>query len=193
MKLTAGPVATRETGAPQRWSAASVALHWISAVMILALLGLGWLMTHADFSAASKFDLYQWHKSLGFLSLAFLLLRLAARLAKTAPPLPPSTPQWERGMALLMHAALYALLLVLVGSGWLLASAAIIAIPTRFFGLFIIPNLVGPNPILQAAMALAHYWASRLLIALISLHAAAALKHHLMDRDEVLTRMLRLR
>jgi cytochrome b561 len=181
------------SAAPQRWSAPTIALHWLSAVLIFVLLGLGWFMVHGDVGAATKFDLYQLHKSLGFLSLALLLLRLGARFAKASPPLPAAMPDWERRLAGLTHVTFYLLLLVAALSGWLLVSAAIIAIPTRFFDLFVIPNLVGADAALQADMTFLHYVVSRLLIALAALHIAAALKHHFVDRDDIFARMLGLR
>ena len=128
-------------GPPRTWSMPTIALHWLSAALIIGLLALGWFMVHGDIKAATKFDLYQLHKSLGFLSVALLLLRLCARIAWPAPQAPPAMPRWERRIAGLTHLLFYALLLVAFLSGWLLASAAIIPIPTRFFDLFVIPNL----------------------------------------------------
>ena len=100
---------------------------------------------------------------------------------------------WEHGSGAwrgLTHATFYALLLIAVFSGWLRVSSAIIPIPTRFFDLFVIPNLVGPDGSLSDAASLLHYGVSRLLIGLIVLHVGAALKHHFFDRDDVLVRML---
>jgi cytochrome b561 len=178
---------------PQRWSRPTIALHWLSAALILVLLGLGWFMVHGDIDAATKFDLYQLHKSLGFLSLAVLLLRLGARFAQASPPLPAGMPHWEQRLAGLTHLTFYVLLLVAALSGWLLVSAAIVAIPTRFFDTFVIPNLGGADAALQANMTFVHFVASRLLMALVALHVAAALKHHYFDRDDILTRMIRWR
>jgi cytochrome b561 len=182
------PAATK--AAPQRWSAATIAQHWLSAVLILILLGLGWLMVHGDLEASTKFDLYQLHKSLGFLGLALLALRLGARLVQASPPAPPAMPPWEHRLAGLAHVAFYLLLLAAALTGWLLVSAAIVAIPTRFFDLIVIPNLVRPDASLSANMAFWHYVVSRLLVGLLVLHIAAALKHHFVDRNDVLARML---
>jgi len=187
-----GAISAGGSRSPRRWGASTIALHWLSAVLVLILLGLGWFMVHGDLEAPTKFDLYQLHKSLGFLSLALLLLRLGARFAEPSPPAPPTMRDWERRLAGLTHAALYALLLIAALSGWLRVSSAIIAIPSRFFGLFVIPNLVGADAALSADMALLHYIVSRLIIALLILHIAAALKHHLVDRDDILARMLPL-
>jgi cytochrome b561 len=180
--------------APRRWSAATIALHWLSAALILGLIGLGWFMVHGDIDAATKFDLYQLHKSLGFLGLALLLLRLGARLVQASPPAPPAMPPWEHRLAGLAHAGFYGLLLAASLTGWLLVSAAVIAIPTRFFDLFVIPNLLPSltraDASLSAAMAFWHYVIARLILGLLVLHVAAALKHHFVDRNDVLTRML---
>jgi cytochrome b561 len=178
---------------PRGWSAATIALHWSSALLVIVLLGLGWFMVHADVRAATKFDLYQLHKSLGFLSLALLLARLIARLSSAAPPAPLSTPLWERRLAGAAHAAFYLLLAAAALSGWLVVSAALIPIPTRFFDLFVIPNLGGADAALEAAATAVHYVVSRLIFVLLIVHVAAALKHHYIDRDDVLTRMARLR
>ena len=174
----------------RRWGASTIALHWLSAVLVIVLLTLGWFMVHGDIEASTKFDLYQLHKSLGFLSLALLLLRFGARLAERSPPAPPLMRAWERRAAGLAHIAFYALLLIAALSGWLRVSSAIIPIPSRFFDLFVIPNPVGPDAAFSDSMALLHYVVSRLLIGLLVLHVAAALKHHLVDRDDVLVRML---
>jgi cytochrome b561 len=175
---------------PRRWGVSTIALHWLSAALVIALLALGWFMVHGDIEASTKFDLYQLHKSLGFLSLVLLLLRFGARLAERSPPAPPRMGEWERRLAGLAHAALYALLLIAALSGWLRVSSAIIPIPSRFFGLFVIANLVGPDAAFSDNMAILHYVVSRLLIGLLVLHVAAALKHHLVDHDDVLVRML---
>jgi cytochrome b561 len=193
MKTGTGSAPTDDPGFPPRWGASTIVLHWLSAGLIISLLALGWLMVHGDLNAATTFDLFQFHKSLGFLSFAFLLLRLGMRFAHPMPQKPPTMPRWERNLAGLTHATFYLLLLVAVMSGWLLASAAIIVIPMRFFGLLEIPALVGPDAALEAKMAFLHYAVSRLLIGLIALHAAAALKHHFIDRDDVLRRMITFR
>jgi cytochrome b561 len=173
-----------------RWGVATIILHWLSALLILALLGLGWFMVHGGLRAPTQFDLYQLHKSLGFLSLALLLLRFGARLAEPAPPAPAATRGWERVSARLAHLTFYGLLIGAVLSGWLRVSSALIPVPSQFFGLFAIPNLTGADAAFSGQMALVHYVVSRLIVALLVLHVAAALKHHFIDRDEILTRML---
>ena len=178
-----------EPESASRWSAATIALHWLSALIVVGLLALGWIMVHATDDAAEKFDLYQWHKSFGFVALGLLLARLAARAASPAPAA-LAMPAWERRAASAMHWTLYGLTAIAASSGWLLASGAAIPIPTRLFNLFVIPNIATANPALAEQMTLVHYVATRLMMGLVALHVAAALKHHFVNRDAALRRIL---
>ena len=175
------------TAPPPRWSPAVVALHGINAALILALLALGWVMTRAVFGAAATFDLSQRHKALGFVALARTAARLAARAAAHRPPLPAA--RWERRLAAVVQAALYALTIGAIVSGWLVVSASPLPVPTRFFGLFEIPNLAGADPSLFAAARAAHALTAYAIAGFVALHVAGALKHHFIDRDDVLARM----
>jgi cytochrome b561 len=181
---------TAATAEPaQRWSPIVVALHWLAGALILGLLALGWFMAHGEADAARRFDLYQLHKSLGFLAFALLPARLVARWATHAPPLPLSTPRWERRAAAFAHVALYAATLIAILSGWLVVSAAIVAIPTRFFDLFVVPDIPGVGAAQFEAAAMMHFLAVWLLAGLVALHVAAAVKHRFVDRDTVWRRM----
>jgi cytochrome b561 len=174
---------------PARWSGPIISLHWAGGAIILALIALGWIMVYGGLDAAATFDLYQWHKSLGFLGLALTVARLAARLAGAAPPAPASRP-WERRLAAFTQMALYALTIVAIVSGWLVVSTSPLPIPTRFFDLIVIPNIAPPDPSLFATATLNHKLAAWSIAGLVALHVAGALKHHFVDRDDVLRRML---
>ena len=176
-------------GRPARWGALAIVLHWLSAALILELIAHGWVMAHGGLSAAAAFDLYQSHKSLGFVALALTAARLIARLGSTAPA-PPASPLWERRLAALVQATLYGLTLVAILAGWLIVSTSPLPIPTRFFNLFVAPNIARPDAALFAASTLAHRAAAWLIAALVALHVAGALKHHFRNRDDVLRRML---
>ena len=166
-----------------------IALHWAGAAIILALLAIGWAMVYGGLDSATTFDLYQRHKSLGFVALALTAARLAARSAGPAPPAPVSSI-WERGLAAFAQGALYLLTIGAIASGWLVVSTSPLPIPTRFFDLFVIPNIAQPDPSLFARAELAHKLAAWGIACLIALHVAGALKHHFVNRDDVLTRML---
>lgn len=173
---------------PARWNGLIISLHWTAAVIILALIALGWIMVYGGRDAATTFDLYQWHKSLGFVALALTAIRLAARASGSSPPAPTS-PLWERRAAAAAQGLLYLLTICAIASGWLVVSASPLPIPTLFFGLFVIPNIASPDPSAFAAAALAHKVAAWAIAFLVALHVAGALKHHLVSRDDVLRRI----
>ena len=93
-------------------------------------------------------------------------------------------------MAASVQALTYLLSIVAIASGWLVVSAASLPVPTRVFGLITIPNVAAPDPALFAAARLAHRIAAWSILGLVALHVAGALKHHWIDRDDVLLRML---
>jgi cytochrome b561 len=141
------------------------------------------------FGAATVFNLYQWHKSLGFVILALTAARLIAHMSVTAPAAAPFSP-WEQRLAALVQASLYALTIPAIVAGWLVVSASPLPIPTRFFDLFVIPNIAKPDSAMFAGARLAHALCAYAIACLVALHIAGALKHHLADRDDVLARML---
>lgn len=191
----------------ERYSAVAIVLHWAIAAALLFMLPLGFVMhERAEHGEASQalFEAYQLHKSIGLGVLALTLVRLIWRLTHKPPPLAAGMPAWERFAARASHWAFYALTLALPLTGWLYVSAGwsvhedrSLAVPTRWFGLFEVPHLFNlphaPEDVradtadaaLSAHAALA--WA---VIGLASVHIAAALKHHLFDRDETLAHMV---
>ena len=173
---------------PARWSALLVALHWLAAALIFELLAHGWFMVRGTLSAATAFGLYQSHKSLGFVVLALTAAQLFLRFRRIAPP--PLGPRWERRLAQGVQAGLYVLTLVAVVSGWLVVSTSPLPIPTRFFGLFVIPDIAGPEAGLFAVAAAAHRLFAWSILGLVALHVAGAFKHHVVNGDDVLRRML---
>ena len=175
---------------PESWGAVAKLLHWAGAALILAMLGLGLTMVHAHLSSGPKFEAYQLHKSTGFLVLAVTLARLLWRMANSQPAAPAGVRPWERRLARILHHALYILILAMILSGWLMVSASPLPIPTHLpFG-FTVPNLTGPNALIEARAKFIHEIVSKLVIAAIGLHVAAALKHQFVDHDGVLLRML---
>jgi cytochrome b561 len=177
-----------ETG-PKRWNGWIISLHWAAGAVILVLIGLGWVMVYGGLDSAATFDLYQRHKSFGFVALVLTAGRLAVRLVSSSPPAPISVP-WERRLAAFTQGSLYVLTICAILSGWLVVSASPLPVPTRFFDLFVIPNIARPDPSLFVSAELAHKLAAWAIAFLVALHAAGALKHHFVDRDDVLKRML---
>lgn len=173
---------------PLRWSLSLRALHWLMAALILALIGVGWVMTHIRADLGTIFELYQWHKSWGVVVALLLVLRLAARgLSPALPPLEHSG--FERRAARVAHLAFYVLMAALPISGWLMAASSPLALPTRPFELFTLPAPVGPDEALFERLQLLHEVLAYGLLALIALHIAASLKHQLVDRDGIFRRI----
>lgn len=165
----------------------AIVLHWLVALLILTALPWGLVMTGLDLSPL-KLKLYSWHKWLGVTIFAFVLLRLVWRLGHASPPLPPSIPAWQRALAGSTHALLYLLMLAIPISGWLMSSAK--GFQTVYFGVLPLPDLLAKDKALGELLADLHAVLNTVLIALLAAHVAAALKHHFIDRDGVLARML---
>jgi len=175
--------------AAPRWSGGIVALHWLTAGWIAAVFALGLAAARADLDAARKFDLYQTHKALGWLTLILLAARLVARAARGAPPDAPGWSRATRWASRVVHAALYALMAAVPLIGWLRVSTAIVPIPVSLFGLATIPDIAPLDGALSETLARAHAVAAWTLAALVAFHAAAALKHQFVDRDAILARI----
>lgn len=170
-----------------RFGAVSKGFHWVVALFMIGLLAAGLYM--ADLAPSPfKFSLYFWHKSFGIAVLALASLRLLWRFANIAPATPETHKKWEKVLAKAAHVLLYACMFTMPLTGWAMSSAK--GFPVSVFGWFTLPNIVAPNKGLGAAMAEAHELVAYGLIGLIALHAAGALKHHIIDRDPTLRRMI---
>jgi cytochrome b561 len=177
------------------WGWGARALHWIMAGLILFQLGLGLRMTEFTADLVTRFNLTQTHKSWGSVIFALALLRIAWRLANRASPgLPATAPRWQVHAARTSHAMIYLLMVALPLTGWIAAAASptqdLLGIENMVFGTFALPDpwVPGVKSVADSA-ALAHRAAAMLLAALLALHVTAALKHHFVDRDDILARM----
>lgn len=128
------------------------------------------------------------HKAMGITVLALTAGRVAWRLTHRPPPLPAHTPAWERGVAHATHWTLYLLMIAMPVTGWLMVSGGPTRRPLTWFGLFDIPYLpVGPAT--GGFGQEAHELLGWLMLGLVVLHVAAALRHRLILRDGILARM----
>lgn len=182
---------------PRRYTLVAIVLHWLIALGILALLGLGLAMTRGPLAPMDRFAFYQWHKSIGLTVLVLMAVRVVWRLFHRPPPLPDTMPKAERRAAGAAHLALYGLLLAMPLVGWAMVSASPYNIPTVLYGVIpwphlpVLPEL--PNKAaIEGALKLVHSTGAWLLMALLLLHIGAALRHHLALRDDTLWRMLPL-
>src|SRR6266446_3677041 len=173
--------------ASDSWGAPAKLFHWVTAALILAQIALG-VMAASWRVSPTKIELFFWHKSTGMLILALVALRLLWRLANPAPLLPPGMPPWERAAARLSHLLLYTLMIALPVTGWIVNSAA--NIPFRIFWLIPLPAIVAPDETTADLVAEVHGALAALLALVLTGHIGAALRHHYVKRDTVLTRML---
>lgn len=171
----------------ERWGAVAQALHWIIAVLVVVMAGLGWYMTTLDISP-TMFELYALHKSIGITVFGLVILRLIWRLSNPTPALPAGMRPAERWMAHASHGLLYLILFAMPISGYVINSAA--DFPLNVFGLFTIPNVIAENEAVKEAAEEVHETLIWVLVGILALHVAGALKHHFVDRDDVLRRML---
>ncbi|MFT4149326.1 MAG: cytochrome b [Paracoccaceae bacterium] len=176
------------------WGRTARALHWIMAAVILFMLALGVWMTRFVPDLGTRYALTQLHKSWGFVVFCLALVRIGWRLAVPAPQEVPM-PRWQRRAARLSHLGLYALMLILPLSGWVMVSASptqdLMGIQNMVFGLFPMPDPWVPGVGWIERMArTVHGTAVWALSGLLVLHVGAALHHHLIARDRVLMRMV---
>lgn len=180
---------------PTRYSNVAKFLHWTIAILILGLFVGGKFMTHLPLDTQMRFIIYQVHKSIGFIILGLSLYRLYWRLSHPVPALPEGMTKLEQRIAPITHWLFYGFMILVPLAGWLYVSA----IPedsghyfdTKIF--FVIPVFHWPLPKadwLADAFDNAHGALATAMIALVVLHVAAGLKHHYVNRDNTLLRML---
>ncbi|HTN49200.1 MAG TPA: cytochrome b [Burkholderiaceae bacterium] len=173
------------TTVQDRYSNAAVALHWLIAVLIFASFPLGWISASLRLSPL-KLQLVSYHKWVGVTVFIVAIARLVWRSVSAAPR-PLAAPAWQHRAADLVHWSLYALMFALPLTGWIFSSAT--GVPTVYLGLWQLPDVVGRDRALASVLRSAHEALGWALLALVLAHAAAALKHHFVDRDGLLRRM----
>ncbi|TGE02244.1 cytochrome b [Methylobacterium nonmethylotrophicum] len=172
---------------PRRYAPSQKVLHWIIAILIFALVPIALAMANLP-DGGLKNALYEWHKSFGLTVLALALARLLVRASRGAPPLVDGLPAWQRRAARTSHLALYALIVLVPILGWAGTSACCAPV-MLYFTLPLTLPISGGMPVGEAILKV-HQVAAFTLVALVALHVAAALHHHLVRRDGTLRRML---
>jgi cytochrome b561 len=172
----------------EAWGWPARTFHWVIALLIIAMFAFGLWMTDVPAKADRPYY-FAIHASIGVTLLVLLAARFVWWTLNATPALPPGTPSWQQVAARVSHASLYVLAFGTAGLGWLLAGALEPAIEPQVFGL-----LPMPSPLTLRAsedfLEEAHELAAFALIAVAGVHTAAALWHHFVLRDNVLTRML---
>lgn len=176
---------------PKRYSTVAIVLHWLLALVILVMFGVGIYMTELPFSP-QRLKLYNWHKWAGVTFLALTALRLLWRVTHRPPALPVAItrtmPGWQHRVYHATHHLLYLLFFAVPLVGWAYSSAA--GFPIVWFGQLPLPDLLPVNKELAELIKPVHKLLALALIALAGLHIAAAIKHQLVNRDGLLGRMV---
>ena len=174
----------------RRYGTVAIAFHWLMAVLLVALLALGWYMVRLpDVGFDSrKIMLILYHKEIGIAALALALARLAWRAGHVLPALVETLPDWQQVVTRFVHLCFYGLMIALPVSGWLMSSAA--GFTMSFLELFELPDLVPRDDYLFGLLVEVHRWLGYALVAAIAVHAGAALNHHFVRRDVTLEKML---
>ena len=180
------------TISPARYSTVAITLHWLMALAFILMLASGLAMdSDGLLPPALKFQMFQWHKSLGVCLLMLFFVRLGWRLLHEPPALPASIKGLEKLAAHAGHWGLYALMIAMPLTGWLMVSASVFGLPTIVFGLFEWPHIPGVamNEAISGAANQAHGLLAWVFIALIAGHIAAVIKHAVIDKHNLLPRM----
>ena len=168
------------------WGSLSKAFHWLIVLLIINQ----WVIAERadELKGLAKLEALAWHKSFGMTVLMLAVLRLAWRLMNPVPELETETRPWERRLAKVSHVLLYALIFAMPLTGWMMSSAK--NYPVSWFKLFQFPDLVAPAEQTFHRMHDLHHLLFNVLVGVALLHVAGALKHHFIDRNDVLKRML---
>jgi cytochrome b561 len=173
-------------GTASRYTWQAMALHWLLAVLIIGMLWLGFSLEDIPRNTPARGFYVNLHKSFGVLVLMLVLLRMAWRARHKAPPLPAGMPRWQEQAAVWSHRLLYLCMLLQPLSGYL--ASAFGKFGVKFFGIPL-PQWAWESKPVQSFFGTIHGVVAVTLLVLVALHVAAALKHLLVDRDQVFQRM----
>ncbi len=182
---------TENTDSVSSYTLVAMAFHWLLALALLGLFGMGLYMTDLPISPL-RLKLYNWHKWAGVTFLTLSCLRLLWRLSHPAPALPAAIearmPAWQAMAHSATHYGLYALFFIVPLVGWAYSSAA--GFPIVVFGVLPLPDFVPADKALAELIKPWHEISAFALMGLVILHVAGALKHQFIDKDGLLSRML---
>jgi cytochrome b561 len=161
-------------------------LHWLLAIAIVLTFSFGLYMVELPFSP-QRLKQYNWHKWAGMTILLLSAVRLLWRLTHPAPSLPAHTPTWQKLASGSTHGLMYALFFAIPLVGW--AHSTALGFPIVLYGMFEMPSFVARDTELAATLKLVHKYLAYGLAALVVVHVAAALQHHFLLKDGLLSRM----
>lgn len=174
----------------QRYTLPAIALHWLLALALLGMFGMGLFMVDLPISPL-RLKLYNWHKWAGVTVLTLSVLRLVWRLSHRPPALPAhvseAMPAWQHWAHHGTHHLLYALFFTVPLVGWAYSSAA--GFPIVLFGVLPLPDFVPADKALAELIKPWHEITALAMMGLVVMHVAAAIKHQWLDKDQLLSRM----
>lgn len=168
----------------------AILLHWTVAVAIVGLFVLGFWMVDLSYYDPWYRQGPDIHRSVGIVLFLVMLFRIGWRVVSPAPRPLANHRRWEILAAHAAHLLLYLLIFVAMVSGYLISTADGSSIDV--FGVFEVPSVTGQIKGMEDTAGLVHYWSTWALVVLAGIHALGALKHHLIDRDKTLRRMIGL-
>ena len=172
-----------------RFGLYSKLLHWLIAILILGLIWLGWYMVDLTYYDKWYNASLHYHKSLGILALALALVKIGWQWYTPAPGPVTGLKAWEKTGAKLMHYVLWGMMILIPVTGYLISTSA--GKPIQLFNWFAIPAIVDVDEELRELAIDVHFYLAYATLFLVAGHAGAALKHHFINRDDTLKRMLR--
>jgi cytochrome b561 len=174
--------------ADQRYTNGAIILHWLIAVLIIAMIGLGLYMVDIPKGTPNRAVYFNLHKSIGLVIALLVVVRLLWRARHTPPLLPDVMSKFMLVLAKLSHALLYTCMIVMPVSGF--AASQFNKYGVTVFGLFKIPPMATESKEIYELLQVVHEVTAKIFIVLIAIHLLAALKHLLVDKDGVFQRML---
>ncbi|MBB3225802.1 cytochrome b561 [Luteibacter sp. Sphag1AF] len=171
---------------PTRWSAVAKFFHWTMALLIIGN-GIFAIWMDGLKPSLNKINMFALHKSIGLTVLALFVLRLAWKMFDRRPPDEPA-PRWQQMAAHAVHGLLYLLIVAIPLTGWMFNSAH--GFPLQYFKQFNLPALLDKNPELSDVLGTVHVYLFWFLCVVLVAHIGGALKHHFVDHDNTLRRML---
>ncbi len=176
------------TNSPSQYGLISKSLHWLIALSIIGLTWLGWWMVGLDYYSTWYHRAPELHKSIGLAVLLAAALQILWHRTSPPPHLQKELKSWEKAAARTVHVVLVLAMFLLPITGYLIATSA--GHDVSFFGLVDVPALTGKSERLRDLAIALHYYASYGLLAIVAMHAGAALKHQIIDGHGTLRRML---
>ena len=172
---------------PARYGLTAILLHWLVALLIGAAFALGVVMVDIPGLTPTKLRYFSWHKWLGVTVLALAAVRLLWRWWHGVPPV-ADMPRWQQRASAIGHALLYVLIFAVPLAGYFYSLAA--GVPVVYMCVWPLPVLMEADPVLKPVLKQLHITLVYTMLVIIIVHLLAALKHHFIDRDGVLKRML---